>query len=92
MQTFARANTLTVLSRLDGVRKARVLRFLYESDLINRNRCVIELRAADLSGVDLSEANLFSVHFARTIRWERERLRVRYEPPRLNKSSRAKAT
>ena len=60
--TLARARTLTVLSRLDGVRKASVLRFLYESDLINKDRRVLGLNGADLSGVDFSAANILSDH------------------------------
>jgi uncharacterized protein YjbI with pentapeptide repeats len=59
----ARARTLTVLPRLDGVRKARVVQFLYESGLIHRDRAVLDLRGAylrgaDLIGSDLSRADL----------------------------------
>jgi hypothetical protein len=36
VRTLARARTLTVLSRMDGDRKATVLQFLYESNLIAR--------------------------------------------------------
>ncbi len=65
--------TLTVLPRLDPVRKASVLQFLYRSDLINKGMKIIDLLEADLSkanlfwaylrqanisGVYLSEANL----------------------------------
>src|SRR5205807_2538226 len=35
-RTVARVRTLTVLPRLDGERKGRVLQFLHESDLIDR--------------------------------------------------------
>jgi uncharacterized protein YjbI with pentapeptide repeats len=52
-QTLARARTRTVLARLDGSRKASVVQFLYESELIATDRPVL-----DLSGADLSEANL----------------------------------
>jgi len=74
VNTLARSRTLTVLSTLDGERKARVVLFLYESRLIIKDRPVLELRGADLSdaaflglanlsdaslqGVNLSNANL----------------------------------
>jgi hypothetical protein len=64
--TVARARTLTVLSRLDGKRKGSVLRFLFESDLINKSAAtvnksrlinrsitVINLEDADLSRIAL---------------------------------------
>lgn len=57
LRTVARARTLTVLSRLDGDRKARVLQFLYESTLIDATR---EHPIVDLTGADLSGANLRS--------------------------------
>lgn len=43
MRTLARARTLTALSRLDGSRKRSVLQFLYETDLITRDRAVVDL-------------------------------------------------
>src|SRR5215203_3958131 len=58
LSSVARARTLTVLSRLDGERKARVVQFLYESGLIAKGRPVLNLRGADLSGVGLGRANL----------------------------------
>jgi len=70
MRTVARARTLTVLPRLDGVRKARVVQFLYESGLINKGDRVVDLRgadlrwtyqpSADLRGADLSKIDLSS--------------------------------
>ena len=53
VRTIARVRTLTVLPRLDGKRKARVLQCLYESGLIHKDKKII-----DLSGADLSDANL----------------------------------
>src|SRR5215204_4132859 len=55
--------TLTMLPRLDGESKARVLQFLYETDLIIKDRSVVDLlgadlRGANLRGADLSRANL----------------------------------
>jgi hypothetical protein len=57
LRSVARARTLTVLPRLDGDRKARVVQFLYESGLIAKRRR-LDLSRADLSGADLSEADL----------------------------------
>jgi hypothetical protein len=58
LRTVARARTLTMLSRLDGDRKARVVQFLYESGLISRERPVLELSLADLSHANLVGTNL----------------------------------
>jgi uncharacterized protein YjbI with pentapeptide repeats len=54
VRVVARARTLTILTRLDSVRKASVLHFLYESDLIAKGSLVISLSEADLSNADLS--------------------------------------
>ena len=71
LSSVARARTLTVLPRLDGGRKARVVQFLYESgliykeqtllneaDLIERRHSIVSLLQATLSGATLSFANL----------------------------------
>jgi uncharacterized protein YjbI with pentapeptide repeats len=63
LSSVARARALTVLPRLDGDRKARVVQFLYESDLIAKDRVVLALVEADLiegqlRGAQLREANL----------------------------------
>jgi hypothetical protein len=50
--------TLRILPRLDGESKARVLQFLYETDLIIKDRSVVDLLGADLRGANLREANL----------------------------------
>lgn len=54
----ARVRSLTVLPRLNGSRKARVLQFLYEAQLINKGDRVVDLDRADLSGADLLGARL----------------------------------
>jgi uncharacterized protein YjbI with pentapeptide repeats len=54
--SVARARTLTVLPRLEGDRKARVVQFLYESGLIAKNRPIVAMSGADLSGANLREA------------------------------------
>jgi uncharacterized protein YjbI with pentapeptide repeats len=63
VRTLARARTRTVLARLDGQRKGRVVQFLYEASLIVREHPVVSLsdvrlRGADLSHLDLSGAAL----------------------------------
>jgi uncharacterized protein YjbI with pentapeptide repeats len=62
VRTLARARTRTVLARLDGQRKGRVVQFLYEASLIVREQPVVSLsdvrlRGADLSHLDLSGAD-----------------------------------
>jgi hypothetical protein len=58
VQTLARARTLTVLPRLGGDRKARVVQILYESDLIAKTHPIVPLVGADLSGAYLHRADL----------------------------------
>ena len=48
--SLARARTLSVLRRLDPERKATLLLFLYESELINVTDTVINIEGADLTG------------------------------------------
>jgi uncharacterized protein YjbI with pentapeptide repeats len=62
VRVAARARTLTVLGRVDGKRAGRVLQFLYESDLINRDRCVLSLYSANLKQADLHGINLKGAH------------------------------
>jgi len=57
----ARVLTLTVLPRLDGERKARVLQFLYESKLIGKDNRIVDLNGADLRGAILHEVDLRGV-------------------------------
>jgi len=58
VQTLARARTLTVLGSLDGSRKASILRFFYESNLIKKDRVVLKLWTADLTGTCLRNARM----------------------------------
>ena len=58
VRTIARVRTLTTLPRLDNARKGSVLQFLYESKLIEKDKNIINLSRADLSGAFLSKANL----------------------------------
>ena len=57
-RNIARVRTITVLPRLNAQRKSSVLHFLFEAGLIYRNNIVVDLREANLSGADLSEAKL----------------------------------
>ena len=70
LSTVARAQTLTVLTRLDGERKGSVVRFLYDSGLMGRLKpikgskrsgkvdSIVDLRGADLRGINLHRAPL----------------------------------
>jgi uncharacterized protein YjbI with pentapeptide repeats len=58
VRKIARVRTLTVLPRLDGKRKGLVLEFLYESGLIDKGKCIIDLSGADLSLADMLLINL----------------------------------
>jgi hypothetical protein len=67
LSSVARARTLTVLPRLDGDRKARVVQFLHESGLIAKKRPNVamigaDLRVAYLLGVNLRGAALTSAN------------------------------
>jgi len=81
VRKIARVRTLTVLRGLDPSRKASVIRFLHESGLIDKDKCIINLIGADLSkanligadlrgtqlhGAKLSEANLMAAKLSET--------------------------
>src|SRR5215218_7137713 len=58
VRTLARARTLTILGRVDGARKRSVVQFLYESQLIEKDKPIVRLSGADLTDADLSGADL----------------------------------
>lgn len=70
VRDVARIRTLTLLAWLNPDRKAQVVRFLYEANLIKRSRTIIDLSGADLTkaylqdavlrDVELTHANLYS--------------------------------
>jgi uncharacterized protein YjbI with pentapeptide repeats len=64
VRKVARSVTLTTLRRLDRVRKAAVLRFLYESRLIDRGNDLVDLADADFRGADLRAFRLAGVDLA----------------------------
>lgn len=55
---IARARTIAVLPRLNGIRKGIILQFLYESHLINTGKRIINLQGANLQQANLKELNL----------------------------------
>lgn len=61
---LGRAQTLTVLRRLDARRKSDVVLFLYGAGLINKDGRIVDLRGADLSGADLHDTNLHTSAFS----------------------------
>jgi hypothetical protein len=61
VRSVARTRTLAVLPSLDRRRKGQVLRFLYESDLINRERPIVDLNRADLSEAHLYVTSHFRI-------------------------------
>ena|SRR5947209_8116512 len=54
---------LTVLPRLDNLRKRSILQFLYESNLIVRDKPIVDLNGADWSHANLHRANLREASF-----------------------------
>jgi len=65
VQIIARVRTLTILSRLDSMRKRNVLQFLYESRLLEKGKSIVKLHGADLSSANLEEANLSRANLSR---------------------------
>ncbi|HEY1354573.1 MAG TPA: pentapeptide repeat-containing protein [Ktedonobacteraceae bacterium] len=61
IRDIARARALTVLNRLDAKRKASVIQFLSESNLID----IIDLHEADLREIRLRGARLSNVNLSR---------------------------
>jgi len=65
VRTLARARTQTVLSRLDPSRKADVMRFLVEAELVQSvegTGPIIRLSGANLSGASLYRVNLGGIY------------------------------
>jgi hypothetical protein len=58
LSVAVRARTLTVLERLDGYGRGIVVKFLYASGLITKDRAILDLREANLQQANLYEANL----------------------------------
>jgi hypothetical protein len=77
LSSVARARTLTMLPRLDGRRKARVVQFLYESGLVSTGHRVVDLRGADLENASLSEADLTRADLSGTVLYGADLSRAR---------------
>src|SRR5829696_5709886 len=67
LRSVARARTLTVLPRLAGDGKGRVVQFLHEAGLISSERAVLDLSNANLSEADLRGANLREADLSNTL-------------------------
>lgn len=65
VRKIARVRTLTVLPRLDPLRKRSVLQFLQESSLIDKGKRIVDLGGAFLNGADLFEIDLSSADLSR---------------------------
>jgi uncharacterized protein YjbI with pentapeptide repeats len=66
-RTLARAQTLTVLGRVDSSRKSQILQFLDEANLIrsvNGKDPIVTLSRADLRGADLRGAYMNAAHLS----------------------------
>ncbi len=62
VRSIARARTLTALRNLDSHRKVVLLRFLYDSRLIDRGKGVVDLRGANFDYVKLDHTLLPGVN------------------------------
>ncbi len=58
---IARTRTLGLMQIMDADRKAQVLQFIYEADLINKENPIINLLGIDLSDSNLMNASLLDV-------------------------------
>jgi hypothetical protein len=77
VRNIARGRTLTVLKDLNADRKGAVVRYLYESKLIEAGNLIInwaganlqgaDLKRANLAGADLTDTNLHRANLARTL-------------------------
>ena len=63
-QALAVARTWTALRNLDGVRKATLIRFLWEAKLINGPQPIISLNSANLLGADFNSATLNGINLS----------------------------
>ena len=66
VRKIARVRTLSLLPRLDPIRKGSVIQFLYDFALIHEGKHVIDLDGADLRNAYLREANLNGVNLSGT--------------------------
>jgi uncharacterized protein YjbI with pentapeptide repeats len=67
VRVIATARTLAVFRRLNGARKAVVLKFLHDAGLIKKDNPIVSLSGADLSGAHLNGAHLKGADLSNTI-------------------------
>jgi uncharacterized protein YjbI with pentapeptide repeats len=63
-QALAVARTWTALRNLDGMRKATLIRFLWEAKLINGPQPIISLNSANLLGANFNRATLIGANLS----------------------------
>lgn len=90
-RSVARVRTLTVLRQLDGERKGLLLRFLHESELIDKKEAIVELSQADLTGADLSKADLPHANLRGAVLSEGVLSRAKLREANLSKTDLTKA-
>jgi hypothetical protein len=66
VREIARVHSLSVLQRLDGTRKGRVIYYLYMVGAIDKNKRIVDLQEANLSGTNLSGTNLSGANLSGT--------------------------
>jgi uncharacterized protein YjbI with pentapeptide repeats len=66
VRKIARVRTMTIFPRLDATRKSSVLLFLHESGLIDKDKYIIDLSGANLSGANLRTDNLSAANLQKT--------------------------
>jgi uncharacterized protein YjbI with pentapeptide repeats len=62
VRNIARVRTRAVLRRLDAIRQAYVIQSLQDFGLISKDKSIVSLNGADLSGAYLREAGLSKVN------------------------------
>jgi len=65
IRSIARARTITTLLTQDPIRKGKLLRFLFETNLNNKENNILDLSYADLSRADLVGAYLIQANLDR---------------------------
>jgi len=91
VREVARVRTLTVLSRLDGERKRSVLKFLHESDLLKKDKPIIDLNEADLREAHLDEAQLIEANLCKAKLMEANLSKVNLEGANLSRANLSRA-
>jgi len=64
VRALALARTATAVRDLDGARKGTLIRFLWESDLINGPHPILDLYQDNLQNADFAGANLYQIYLS----------------------------